>query len=92
MKPLLPGQAALARIDGKVALVACEERGVIPDGPGRLVHDEALDRKVASTLLAGLVGLVALAAFAGLGQQALVRPMQSDKLATIASAGLPITE
>ena len=61
---------------------------VIPDGPGRLVHDEALDRKVASTLLAGLVGLVALAAFAGLGQQALVRPMQSDKLATIASAGL----
>ncbi len=35
MKPLLPGQAALARIDEKVALVACELKGVIPDGPGR---------------------------------------------------------
>ncbi|MBC7855454.1 MAG: hypothetical protein IAF94_18655 [Pirellulaceae bacterium] len=32
MKPLLPGQAALARLDGKIVLVACDLSELLPLG------------------------------------------------------------
>jgi arylsulfatase A-like enzyme len=51
------------------------------DDPGR-------DRAVVTGILAGVVGVLIVAAFAAAGQRLLVGKMQSQKLATIAAGGL----
>jgi hypothetical protein len=65
--------------------------GAIPGGAGGLVgpapENERRDRGVAAALLAGTVGLVAVAITVAVGHKVVVRPMQSDLLATIAAAG-----
>lgn len=58
MKPLLPGQAALARIDGKVSLVACELKGIIPDGPGRCDLRGGLHQIRIANVIVPLVSIV----------------------------------
>ena len=62
--------------------------GAIPGGASALVENVETDRAAASAIISGLVGLAVAAAVAALGQRVLVRPMQSDKLATIAAGGL----
>ncbi|HEY8926397.1 MAG TPA: sulfatase-like hydrolase/transferase, partial [Polyangia bacterium] len=71
-----------------VGLLAGGVLGAIPGGPSALVENAETDRAAASAILGGLGGLVVAAVIAALGQRMLVRPMQSDKLATIAAAGL----
>ena len=60
----------------------------IPGGAAGLVGDERRDRAAATGILAGVAGTVVMAVVVAAGQKVLVRPMQSDKLATIAAAGL----
>jgi len=62
----------------------------LPEGPGRVLTDERLDRSVATGILSGLLAVAVMAAFVATGQQMIVRPMQSDRLATIAAGGLVI--
>jgi choline-sulfatase len=49
---------------------------------------ERRDRMVATGILAAALGVLVMAVVVALGHKALVRPMQSDKLAMIATAGL----
>jgi len=62
--------------------------GAIPGGASTLVKNVEADHAAASAIISGLGGLLVAAVIAALGQRVLVRPMQSDKLATIAAAGL----
>jgi len=71
-----------------VGLLAGGVLGAIPGGSSALVENVETDHTAASAVISGLGGLVVAAVIAALGQRVLVRPMQSDKLATIAAAGL----
>jgi len=71
-----------------IGLLAAGVLGAIPGGPGGLTRDPDLDRGAAAGLLAGTLGTLVVAIGVAVGQKLLVRPMQSDRLATIASAGL----
>jgi len=71
-----------------IGLLAAGVLGAIPGGAATLVRDPDVDRSAAAGILAGAVGTVVVALGAAAGQRLLVRAMQSDKLATIASAGL----
>jgi choline-sulfatase len=66
--------------------------GAIPGGPGALTgpapEAQRRDRQLTTGLLAAAAGVVAMAVAAALGHKIVVRPMQSDRLATIATAGL----
>ena len=63
--------------------------GAIPGGPGAL-RDEPRARPRASPtgILAGVVGVAVAAVVAAAGQRLLIGKMQSQKLATIAAAGM----
>jgi len=71
-----------------VGLLAGGVLSAIPGGAAALVEDAETDRATAAAIVSGLIGLTAAAVIAALGQRVLVRPMQSDNLATIAAAGL----
>jgi len=71
-----------------IGLLAAGVLGAIPGGPGSLVRDPDVDQTAAAGLLSGAVATLVVAIGAAAGQKLLVRPMQSDRLATIASAGL----
>jgi hypothetical protein len=71
-----------------IGLLAAGVLGAIPGGSGALVADPELDRSASSGLLSATVGVGFAAVIVAVGQAVLVRPMQSDKLATIAAAGL----
>ena len=96
--PASPGAllALSLGIYGAVGLVAALVLGAlvggvqraIPGGPTTLRDDAGRDHAVATGLLATAIGVGAMAVIAAAGQRVLVRPMQSDKLATIAAAGL----
>jgi len=83
----LYGAAGLVAATG-IGLLASGVLGAIPGGAGALAADPELDRSVAAGILTVTLGVGAAAIIAGFGQSVLVRPMQSDKLATIAAAGL----
>lgn len=71
-----------------VGLLVAGVLGAIPGGSSALVRDVEADRAAAAGISSGLAGLILAAIIVGLGQRVLVRPMQSDKLATIAAGGL----
>ena len=82
---------------GIVGLVAAGLFGFLVAGvlgaiPGTLTgpspEAQRRDRQLATGVLAAAAGVVALAVAAALGHKIVVRPMQSDRLATIATAGL----
>jgi arylsulfatase A-like enzyme len=60
----------------------------IPGRWPRIRYDEWFDRAVTTGLLSGLVTIATLAVAVALGHQRIARPMQSDRLATIAVGGL----
>jgi choline-sulfatase len=62
--------------------------GAIPGGAAALVMDERRDRTAATGILTAAIGVVVIALVVAMGHKIVVRPMQSDKLATIAIAGL----
>ena len=64
--------------------------GALPGGWRGLVDDEALDARVCGLLLAGTTGGFVLALGAGIGHKVFVAAMNSQTLATIASAGLAL--
>jgi arylsulfatase A-like enzyme len=72
------------------ALLAVALDAARPPGWGPLREDPGRDRAVVAGILAGLVGILIVAAVAAAGQHALVGKMQSQKLATIASGGLVV--
>ena len=71
-----------------IGLLAAGVLGALPGGPASLVHQPEVDGSAAAGVLSGSVAALVIAVAAAAGQKLLVRPMQSDKLATIASAGL----
>jgi arylsulfatase A-like enzyme len=81
---------------GAVGLVAALVVGTLtagvlralPGGFAGLANDDRADALAAAGILAATVGIVTIAAGVALGHKLIVRPMQSDKLATIAVAGL----
>ena len=83
----LYGAVALLAAFG-AALLAAALDSARPPGWGSLREEPNRDRAVAAGILAGLVGLVVVAAVAGAGQRLFVGKMQSQQLATIAAAGL----
>jgi arylsulfatase A-like enzyme len=62
--------------------------GALPGGWSSLQADPVRDRRVTAGIIAVLAGVVVLAIGAALGQRVLVGKMASQKLATIAAAGL----
>jgi arylsulfatase A-like enzyme len=64
--------------------------GALPGGFRSLLDDEALDARASGLLLGGTLGALVLAAGAGFGHKAFVASMNSQTLATIASAGLAL--
>ena len=62
----------------------------IPGGWRGLREDEALDARVCGLLLGGTAGGIVLALGAGIAHKGFVASMQSQTLATIASAGLAL--
>ena len=62
----------------------------IPGGFHGLLADEALDSRVCGLLLGGTAGGLVLAVGAGVGHKAFVASMNSQTLATIATAGLAL--
>ena len=70
------------------ALLAVALDAARPPGWGPLREDPGRDRAVVAGILAGLVGILVVAAVAAAGQHVLVGKMQSQKLATIAAGGL----
>jgi hypothetical protein len=64
--------------------------GAIPGGWRALLEDEALDGRVSGLLLGATAGGLVLALGAGIGHKALVAGMNSQALATIATAGLAL--
>jgi choline-sulfatase len=92
-----PGVVALALglygVAGLVlgALVGLFVSGVleaIPGGASALRADAERDAAVTTGLLAGVVGVGVAAVVAAVGQRLLIGPMQSQKLQTIAAAGM----
>jgi arylsulfatase A-like enzyme len=83
----LYGTAALVAAGG-AALVMAGLRGAWPPGWGSLADDAQRDRAVAAGILAGCVAVGVIAIVVAAGQLVLVGNMSSQKLATIASAGL----
>ena len=71
-----------------IGLLAAGVLGALPGGPASLAREPDVDGAAAAGLLSGSVAALVIAVVAAAGQKLLVRPMQSDKLATIASAGL----
>jgi len=71
-----------------IGLLAAGVMAAVPGGLGSLVREPDVDRSAAAGLLSGVAATLVIAIGAAVGQKVLVRPMQSDKLATIASAGL----
>jgi len=71
-----------------IGLLAAGVLGALPAGPSSLVREPDVDGAAAAGLLSGSAAALVIAVVAAAGQKLLVRPMQSDKLATIASAGL----
>ena len=71
-----------------VAWLAGGVLGAVPGGTVALLRDERQDAEIASGIMAVVVGVALMAAAVAWGHKVLVRPMQSDKLATIAVAGL----
>jgi hypothetical protein len=65
-------------------------RGTLPGGPGRLLTDEPHDTQICGLLLGGAVAGLVLAFGAGLGHRLFVASMNSQTLATIATAGLAL--
>src|SRR5450432_34446 len=59
-----------------------------PEGARAWLADERRDTATATGLLAASLGILVMAALVAVGHKIVVRPMQSDKLATIAVAGL----
>jgi choline-sulfatase len=70
------------------ALLAAALDGARAPGWGSLRDEPNRDRAVAAGILACLVGVVVVGAVAAAGQRLFVGKMQSQQLATIASAGL----
>ncbi len=60
----------------------------LPGGIAGLAADERRDSLVVTGILAATSGIMVMACIVALGHKVVVRPMQSDKLATIAVAGL----
>ena len=60
----------------------------VPGGLGRLRADARVDGAAAAGLLAGAIGVGVMAVVVAAAHKVVVRPMQSDRLATIAVAGL----
>src|SRR3982751_2138006 len=83
---LYGGVALLAAFGGAVLAAALESAR--PPGWGTLREEPNRDRAVAAGILAGLVATLVVAVAAAAGQRLFVGKMQSQKLATIASAGL----
>ena len=71
-----------------VAVLAAALDAARPPGWGSLREDPHRDRAVVAGILAGVVGVLIVAAFAAAGQRLFVAKMQSQKLAVIASGGL----
>ncbi len=85
----LYGAAAL--VAGLAAdLVALAVEGARPEGWPPLREAPERDRAVAAGILASLAGVLVVAAVAAAGQKLLIGKMQSQKLATIAAAGMAI--
>jgi arylsulfatase A-like enzyme len=70
------------------ALLVSGAVSAIPGRWARIRYDEGLDRAVTTGVLSGLVTIAILAVAVALGHQLIARPMQSDRLATIAVGGL----
>ncbi|MEO8214745.1 MAG: sulfatase-like hydrolase/transferase, partial [Myxococcales bacterium] len=60
----------------------------VPGDAGTLIGDERRDGLAATGVLVGAVGVTLTAILVAVAHKLIVRPMQSDKLATIAVAGL----
>jgi arylsulfatase A-like enzyme len=71
-----------------VGLVGGGVLSAIPGGPGALRRDPQRDASVATGVLAVLVGIAVAAIVNAAGQRVLIGPMQSQKLQTIAAAGM----
>jgi arylsulfatase A-like enzyme len=71
-----------------VGLLAAGVLGAIPGGAAALVEDSRVDRRAAAGILSAALGVALIGLLVAIGQKLLVRPMQSDKLAMIASGGL----
>jgi drug/metabolite transporter (DMT)-like permease len=71
-----------------VAVLAAALDAARPPGWGALREDPHRDRAVVTGILAGVVGVLIVAAFAAAGQRLFVAKMQSQKLAVIAAGGL----
>jgi arylsulfatase A-like enzyme len=71
-----------------IGLLVAGLMGAVPGGLGSLAREPEVDRSASAGLLSGAVGVLVIAIGAAAGQKILIRAMQSDKLATIASAGL----
>src|SRR5215831_16283600 len=83
----LYGAVALAAAFGG-ALLAAAFDAARPPGWGKLRDEPNRDHAVAAGILAAVVATLVVAAFAAIGQRALVGKMQSQKLATIAAGGM----
>jgi choline-sulfatase len=73
-----------------VGLVGGGVLGAIPGGMGGLREDVDRDTAVTTGLLAGALGVGVAALVAAAGQRMLIGAMQSQKLATIAAAGMVV--
>ncbi len=71
-----------------MAVLAAALDAARPPAWKSLREDPGRDRAVVAGILAGVVGVLVVAAFAAAGQRIFVGKMQSQKLATIASGGL----
>jgi arylsulfatase A-like enzyme len=70
------------------ALLVSGAVSAIPGRWARIRYDDWFDRGVTTGVLSGLVTIATLAVAVALGHQLIARPMQSDRLATIAVGGL----
>ncbi|HVU52169.1 MAG TPA: sulfatase-like hydrolase/transferase [Polyangia bacterium] len=83
----LYGAAGLA-LAATVGLLVGGVIEAIPGGAGALRDDRERDLPVTTGLLAGALGVVVAAVINAAGQRLLIGQMQSQKLATIAAAGM----
>src|SRR3569832_351061 len=82
------GRLRFSRLGPVAASVLAGVLGAGPGGLGSLARVPEVDRSASAGLLSGAGGVLVIAIGAAAGQKILIRAMQSDKLATIASAGL----
>jgi arylsulfatase A-like enzyme len=73
---------------GGLGLLVSGVLRAIPGGASGLLADERSDRALATGVLSVAAGVVIMAVLVAAGHGIVVRPMQSEKLATIATAGL----